>query len=41
MTDNYTGKRVTIGSIYHHAREVGWIYNKEQRESDDVGQVTP
>jgi hypothetical protein len=35
MTDNYQGKRVTIGSIYFHAAEVGWIYTPEQSQGSN------
>lgn len=26
LTDTYAGKRVTLGSLYFHAQEVGWVY---------------
>ncbi len=37
LTDNFQGKRVSLGSIFYHARELGWVYDPEQAEaaSDD------
>jgi len=36
LTDNYTGKRVTLGSIFFHAKELGWVYSPEQSQSDNA-----
>lgn len=30
LTDNYQGKRVTVGTIFYHAKEAGWVYEPDQ-----------
>ncbi len=36
LTDNYSGKRVSVGTIFYHAKEVGWASNPVVA-SDDGG----
>lgn len=37
LTDNYTGKRVSLGTIYFHAKEEGWFYTHDQTQGEDGG----
>ncbi len=30
LTDDYRGKRVSLGSIFYHAKKLGWAYEPEQ-----------
>lgn len=37
LTDTYTGKRVSLGSIYWHAKEQGWCYTHDHVRGEDGG----
>lgn len=37
LTDTYTGKRVSLGTIYHHAKEQGWVYTPDHAQGEDGG----
>jgi hypothetical protein len=39
LTDNYQGKRATVGTIFFHAKEAGWVYEPDQAESADFEEV--
>jgi len=40
LTDTYTGKRASLGTIYWHAQQLGWIYPSEQsNEQFDDGKA--
>jgi hypothetical protein len=36
LIDNYTGKRPSLGTIFFHAQELGWIY-PSGHNTDDFG----
>ena len=40
LTDNYQGRRATVATIFHHAKEVGWVYTPGQSESADFEGVS-
>jgi len=40
LTDSYTGKRASLGTIFWHAQQLGWVYTSEQcNEQFDDGKV--
>jgi hypothetical protein len=42
LTDSYSGKRASLGTIYWHAQQAGWVYSTEQHDGlgdDDKGEL--
>ena len=37
LTDTYTGRRVSLGTIYHHATDQGWVYTPDHAQGEDGG----
>lgn len=37
LTDNYTGKRASLGTIFWHAQQLGWVYSSEQSQETNAG----
>ena len=37
LTDTYAGRRVTLGTIYFHAKEQGWTFTNDQAHDEDGG----